>query len=494
MSDARAYQEEGIAEIKKHFSQGVKKVLLWLATGGGKTFVFCRITKLSVANNKSVIILVRGRKLVDQASKRLFREGVSHGVHMASHWNYRPKSPVQVCSIDTMIARGLRPKADIIIIDEAHLATSDGFVEFLKDYPDAYIIAVTATPWTTKGLKHIADTIVHPISMLGLIEGGYLAAPRYFGPATPDLSNVKVSSSTKDFVTESLADVMSSNELMGDVVDCWKRWGENRPTICFAVNVSHSKLLVERFKAEGISAEHADADMPDAERDKVIARIESGETKVVCNVGIFCTGVDIPCLGTVVMARPTLSRNLFIQQGGRGTRPIYAEGHDLSTAEGRLSAIAKGPKPNFILIDHGGNVHRHGLLTDEPDVNLEGPPDEESFTRPKTCKQCFCIFRGSVECPECGFKPEPEARDYSVAENKNVEIRELNIEVDMIKRYLNIFKEEHEKNGWTNRNGPYYRLIAKFGLEKCRSYIPAQVVASYERRETFSSSPFKRKA
>src|SRR6266567_2858736 len=98
--DSRDYQTKGMDLIRNEFMKGNRKVLLWLATGGGKTFVFCRMIKDAVAKNKKAIIVVRGRKLVDQASKRLTREHVQHGVHMANHWNYRPTLPVQVCSID----------------------------------------------------------------------------------------------------------------------------------------------------------------------------------------------------------------------------------------------------------------------------------------------------------------------------------------------------------------------------------------------------------
>lgn len=125
MDTSREYQTKSISDIREKFREGHRKVLLWLATGGGKTFVFCKMVKDSVSRGKRCIVVVRGRKLVDQASKRLFREGVNHGVLMASHWNYRPQAPVQVCSIDTLISRNLRPDADLIIIDEAHLFTPD---------------------------------------------------------------------------------------------------------------------------------------------------------------------------------------------------------------------------------------------------------------------------------------------------------------------------------------------------------------------------------
>lgn len=75
--DPRAYQDKGIVDIRGLFRIGKRKVLLWLATGGGKTFVFCRMIKEAAARGKKCIVIVRGRKLVDQASERLVREKVA---------------------------------------------------------------------------------------------------------------------------------------------------------------------------------------------------------------------------------------------------------------------------------------------------------------------------------------------------------------------------------------------------------------------------------
>lgn len=464
---ARPYQQQSIDEIKNEFKKGNKKVLLWLATGGGKTFIFSRMVKEAAARGKRAIIVVRGRKLVDQASQRLFREHVPHGVLMAGHWNYRPQLPIQVCSIDTLIARGLKPEADLIILDEAHLATSEGYKQFLAQY-DTFVVAVTATPYVDKGLRHVADAIVHPIKMLGLIELGYLVPFRYFAPAEPDLSDVKVSSSTKDYVSDQLEQAMVAGQLTGKIIDHWIKIANGLPTICFAVNVHHSKLLVEKFRAAGVAAEHCDADVPDAERNEIIKRVESGETKVVCNVGIFCTGVDIPSLGAIIMARPTKSKNLYIQQAGRGTR------------------IFPG-KENCILLDHAGNINRHGLPTDEPDVDLDGREEKKHVKESKICKNCFAVYRAS-KCPECGVEAPP-APAIEIAET-NDELRELtNIEIDPIKRMLKDLqkqaKQKARKPAWA-----FYKLIDRFGYESAKPYLPEWFVKRYNEPGPIFNSPY----
>ena len=465
----RDYQENSIAEIKTLYRQNTRKVLLWLATGAGKTVIFSRMVKDCDARGKRAIVVVRGRKLVDQASQRLFREHVAHGVMMASHWNNRPHLPVQVCSVDTLISRQLRPPADLIILDEADLATSEGYRTFLSDYPQAFVASFTATPYVSGGLRHVADAIVHPISMMGLIEQGYLCGFRYFAPSEPDLTNVQVSASTKDYVVDQLEGAMIAGQLTGRIVDHWKKIAENRPTLCFAVNVRHSKILCEKFLEAGIMAEHCDANTPDDERNAIQKRVENGETKIVCNVGILGRGVDIPCVSALIMARPTKSKNLFIQQAGRGTRLFDG-------------------KPNCILLDHAGNIGRHGLPTDEPDVDLDGRERKQTVSETKICKNCFAAYRGKV-CPECGVVPPEMPRP--IIEETDAELTEIHEEFDPIKkelkRLLRERKNTNRKMGWV-----YHRLVDKFSYEEVKHLLPMWFIGqrTINERDPFFGSPF----
>lgn len=469
---ARDYQKKSIELIKSEFMMGHKKVLLWLATGAGKTFTFCDMVKTASNKGKRSIIVVRGRKLVDQASKRLFREHVPHGVLMNGHWNYRPQMPVQVVSIDTAISRNLKPEADLIIIDEVHLFGIDSKAsQFIAQYDNAFVIGVTATPWVPKGLIHLADTVVHPISMQELIDQGYLCDFRYFAPSEPDLTGVKISSSTKDYVNNQLEDAMVAGQLTGKIIDHWKKIAPDMPTLLFAVNIHHSKILTEKFRAAGIAAEHCDADTPDAEREEIIFRLESGQTKIICNVGIFCTGVDIPCLRAIIMARPTMSLNLFIQQAGRGTRVFPG-------------------KEKCILLDHAGNIVRHGFPTEESEVDLSGSQSSTHIRKSKICKNCFCVYRGTI-CPECGV--EPPEREMALIEESEAELKEIKKrERNPIEQFIIDLEKQRKKSkykkGWT-----WHKLVDRFGFEECKPYLPLWFIDKIEsgRSNIFSHSPFR---
>lgn len=459
----RDYQQKAVDEIRSHFSKGIKKVLLHLATGGGKTVVFTHILKGVISKNKKGIMIVRGRELVDQASQRLIRENTPHGVLMAGHWLYKPMEKIQVCSIDTLRSRKLKPEADLIVIDEAHLATSKSYVDFLSHYPDAFILAVTATPYG-KSLKHIADVVVKPISVNALIEQGYLVDARVFAPSNPDTSKVSVSRATGDFKENELNQLMDKSVLIGEIVDHWINLSQQRPTLCFAVTVAHSKHIVAMFNKAGIPAVHCDADTPEEERRDHVRSLQNGDIKIISNVGIFCVGVDLPWLGCIIMARPTKSYNLFIQQAGRGTRPFSG-------------------KSDFILLDHAGNTIRHGFITDERDANISDSEGllEKAPRGPLVCASCFAVFK-SGPCPSCGSNQtayNTGKRSIEQVDGQLREVKTLTLDQE-IKRFIKQHKEIAKMKGYERPRGwVYYRLLEKYGVEVAQKYMPKRVLPSW---------------
>ena len=457
----RPYQTQSVTEIRDHFSKGTKKVLLHLATGGGKTIIFCYIMENAAARGKKVIMVVRGRKLVDQAHKRLLEQGVSHGVLMANHWNFNPLAPVQVCSIDTLNARDLYPEADLVVYDEAHYCISKSYHKFVENYPDAYHLAVTATPYTHKSIRHIADVVVKPVTVNELIGMGFLVPPIYYAPTQLDLSKVKISQATKDYVTADLDNILNNSVIVGNLVENWVKFAEQRSTLVFACTVKHSKYIAQMFCDAGIPAEHCDADTKDKEREAIVERLEYGQTKVLVNVGIFCTGVDIPTLGCILMARPTKSYILYIQMGGRGGRP------------------APGKK-DFILLDNAGNVLRHGFLTDEPEASLDGKKPSEKAPGVKTCPKCFAVLsQFEVECG-CGFifgQGGGGERDPEEVDGTLVKLEDMPIEARAFQRLTELKKTRKQrghKKGWI-----YLSMKDEFGEDMANKYCPKREVPAW---------------
>lgn len=406
----------------------------WL--NGGKTVIFCEILKSVAAKGKRGIMVVHGKSLVHQCSNKLHREGVEHGVYQANHWNKNHKANIQICSISTLFRRKEVPPADIVVIDEAHFAGSDSFIWLSNQYPNAYFLPVTATPFPVKPITHVASKVVKPITTKELIDLGFLVDARYFAPSTVDLTGVSIDAKTKDYKTNELNTAVSKPALYGDIVSHYKKLSNNLPAICFAVTKDHSRSLVEAFLSQGISAVHVEDSTKDHERQEILRRHESGEIKVICNVGILCTGVDMPYLRTVIMARPTRSTILFVQQMGRGTRPYPG-------------------KSNFILLDHAGNIERHGFLTDDREATIDGKEKKQVTVRIVTCEECYFIYSPeNKECPECGHVnvkvSKSSERNTKVKDTELVEVQKKS----PLDRQIDSWIEKVERNQYN----PYWLL------------------------------------
>jgi DNA repair protein RadD len=263
--------------------------------------------------------------------------------------------------------------------------------------PNARLVGLTATPCRAdgRGLGNYFDELILGPQIAELIERRHLVKTIYYAPADPDLKGVDTRQG--DYVINQLADRMNRDDLVGDIVSNWHKLAQRRRTIVFCVDVAHSVHVRDEFLKSGVKAEHVDGSTPKAERGAILARLESGETQVVCNCMVLTEGFDCPPVGCIVLARPTKQLGLFRQMAGRGLRP------------------APG-KSNLILVDHSGAVYRHGLLEDPVEWTLdvtkraENPThakrDQQKISRLVECSQCNALRTGGEACPHCGFLPK----------------------------------------------------------------------------------------
>lgn len=463
----RPYQQKAIDEIRNLYATGCKKVLLQLATGGGKTFIFSTVLKGSAQKGKKCVMLVRGRSLVDQASRRLDEIGVPHGVFMANHKRFDQSQQIQICSIDTVRSRQFVPEADIIVIDEAHYAVSDSFKKFLEYYPDKFWLSVTATPWVAGGLKHLADKVVYPISFRDLCEQKYLVPPRYFAPTEFDDSKIKTRNG--EFDENSALVEFEKQSVYGDVISAYRRF--HGPALCFAINLAHAENLFQLFTENDVRCVKIDAKTPLAERLKYQDMLASDQLDMIINVGTMTTGVDIPCLRTIIFCRPTQSKNLYIQMIGRGTRP-YKD------------------KENFVVLDHVGNVARHGFIEDESvaplDIPLRTKKSVAKAAGIKTCKGCYMIVPNAIKkCPTCGYEfvsvevkqTDSELQELALDDKSRIDLR--------AKYFYNLVITRGYKIGFL-----YLKLKEEFGDELVRKHW--QVYRKYKRQYEGASGDLQR--
>lgn len=405
----RPYQVKGYSECRSNLAQGIYKILVVLPTGGGKTTLASHIIHSAVNKGSHVLFLAHRKELILQASRRLDDEGIDHGIIKAKNKRYYPLQPVQVASVPTLARRPHQmPRADLIVLDEAHHVNGKTWLNLLSHYPDAVVLGLTATPFRTdgSGLGSVFNVIVNPVSMQQLIDEKVLVPYRVFStPMEPEWKKVKVKRG--EFDNKAVEKIVNTTELVGDIYAHWKTHAEGRQTVIFANSLKHALRIKADFLHHGVPTEYLDANTPDDERDNILARITNRETRVVVNMGILTEGWDCPIISCVVLARPTKSCGLYIQMGGRGLRAFPG-------------------KDDCIILDHGGNTARFGFLADDREYSLEGRPYKEKTAAEinvRTCKNCFAIFRGPA-CAACGQGILTEERDV-LPETKDGALEEL---------------------------------------------------------------------
>jgi superfamily II DNA or RNA helicase len=362
--------------------------ILQLATAAGKTVIFAEtIRRLA---GLRVLVLVHRRELIAQASRKLADAGVPHGV-IAAGFASDPSAAVQIASVQTLARRlDALPEFDLIVIDECHHARAASWRR-LSVHPDAKLLGVTATPARLDGkglgVKHggLFDTIVCGPPSAELIEDGYLSKVRCFSPARK-IDTAGLRTRLGDYEVSGLAAASDNAAVTGDAVEHYRKHADHRPAIAFCVTVDHAKHVAETFRKAGYRSKCIHGELPTAQRDRLISWFGSGYIEVLTSWEIISEGLDVPSVGAVILLRPTKSLTLHLQQIGRGMRPAPGKGA-------------------LVVLDHAGNVIRHGLPEHDRVWTLNGVVQERQpgEAKVKVCPDCSAIVAVATQtCPHCG--------------------------------------------------------------------------------------------
>lgn len=340
------------------------------------------------------------------------------------------KQPVQIVSIETLRRRidkipdSYMP--DLLIVDEAHVGM-DRTKEMQAALGNPLSLLLTATPslLSGRGLGEISDIIVETCGTQELIDEGLLVPIRYFAPSVVDLSGVK--QRMGDYAQNELEKVMDKPSITGDAAATYKKRGHGRPALFYCVSLDHCEHASAEFRAHGYRTLVVSGNSTDAERQAAIRALTYGDVDAVFNCQLWIAGVDCPAISYIGWLCPTQSLTKFLQGCGRGLRPLFEPGYDLSTVDGRIEAIRNSVKPDLIISDHANNWQIHGFPTDDREWSLDGERRRKRKSDPddipiKTCPDCFRVLRSSASVCECGHVFTPRGREIEVVEGELAEI------------------------------------------------------------------------
>ena len=406
----RDYQIKIINETRELLRAGETSVLIQSPTASGKTALTAHMlhTASQVKKMRSWFIVHR-RELINQSCATFDRVGVDYGI-ISAGYPQKTKALVQICSIQTLCRRlAYHDAPQLVVWDECHHQAAKTWARIRETYNSAIHIGLTATPCRLDGagLGKWFNKMICGKGVAELINEGWLSKFRLYAPKPPVLDHVPVAMG--DFEKSQLSVLMNKPSITGSAINEYKRLANGQRALLRAVSIEHSKNVAAEFNAHGIPAKHVDGDTFADERDRAIKDFATGKIKVLCNVDLFSEGVDIPAVECAIDLRPTQSLALWLQFCGRVLR----------TSDGKEFAT---------IIDHAGNVFRHGLPDEKREWSLDDRVKQarkkEKPETIRTCDKCLAALpSNSTYCKYCEHVLPVVPRKVDVVEGDLVEVK-----------------------------------------------------------------------
>lgn len=325
----RPYQQAAKDAILDAWDQGVKKTLLVLPTGTGKTIVFCKLVEELVMRGKRCLILAHRGELLDQAADKMRQAtGLVCVTEKAEETAEDSFFRITVGSVQTLMRQErlerFRPDHyDVIIVDETHHVLADSYQRILNYFEDALVLGVTATPdrGDMKNLGQYFESIAYEYTLPRAIKDGYLSPIKALTiPLKLDLSGVSMQSG--DFKLSEVGSAL--DPYLEQIAFEMKEHCAGRKTVVFLPLIATSIKMCALLAKFGFRAIEINGETPD--RAEILADFQAGKYDVLCNSMLLTEGWDCPTVDCIVCLRPTKIRSLYCQIVGRGTR--LSEGKD----------------------------------------------------------------------------------------------------------------------------------------------------------------------
>jgi superfamily II DNA or RNA helicase len=319
--ELKDHQQSAIENLQKMRGGGESIALLYHATGTGKT-----VTAVSDAKDfgERTLFLAHTRELVSQA-KRTFEDiwlDKKSGIYVAEQ---KDDSSYIVCaSIQSIVQNLDQFKPDdfgYIIIDECHHSTADTYRKILGYFNPKFTLGLTATPERTDGenLLELFKNVAHKLDLKTAVEIGELTPIRCIRVKTNvDLSDVRINGIK--YYSQDLESKLFVPERNKIIVDTYLQYVKNKKTVVFCASVKHAEEIAGLFRDSGVKCEAVSGTLNKNKRESVLENYEYGDINVLCACDLLNEGWDSPKTEVLFMARPTMSKTLYMQQLGRGMR------------------------------------------------------------------------------------------------------------------------------------------------------------------------------
>jgi DNA repair protein RadD len=421
---ARDYQVYAAQSVWNYFEKHPSgNPLILMPTGTGKSHVISTFAQsvLHYFKQTRILVLTHVKELIAQNYHKLIDAWPTApaGIYSAGLGKRDVFNSIIYAGIQSVAKRAhVFGWVDLVIIDEAHLVNPEEdttYMTFLADLrkanPHVRVIGLTATGWRLgygkiwEGDNRLFTDVC--VDMTTVEVFNWFIAQGYLLPLIPkktklelDVSGVHMRGG--DFIQSELQNAVDKADITRRALEeACASGGTRRKWLIFASGVEHAIHISQQLTAMGIPCGVVHGKMGTKERDQVLQNHRCGIYRAIANANILTTGYDDPEIDLILVLRPTASSVLWVQMLGRGTRPIYVDGYNLLTMDGRLAAIAASQKQNCLVLDFAGNTRALGPINDPVLPRKKG--EKGGLAPVKECEICNTYNHASVRfCCACG--------------------------------------------------------------------------------------------
>lgn len=309
--ELRTYQKECIGVIESLVSGSY---MIVLPTGAGKTVIFSHIPR-----HGKVLILSHREELVFQPIKYF---DCPCGIEKAEHKSNGEE--VISASVSSLVRRlnKFRPdEFDMIITDEAHHAAAPSYRKIYDYFKPRIHLGFTATPNRSdkKALSQIFSKIIYKRDIKWAIKEGYLCDVRCT-QVDVEYDLTKCHKVLGDYDQQGLDVAVNNKKTTESIARVYHQLAMG-PTLIFAINVNHCHAIAKALLESGMSPDEiAVVTGETKDRDAILKAFTEQKIKCIVNCMVLTEGTDLPCVETIIMARPTSNQSLYTQAVGRGLR------------------------------------------------------------------------------------------------------------------------------------------------------------------------------
>ena len=317
-------QKDALEVLKSNRQEGVKRGLVVMATGLGKTI----LSALDVVNfNPNKVLFVAHREEILKQSAETFKNFISNktfGFYQSN--NKDTKTDYLFASIMTLgklkeLQKFKKKEFDYIIVDEFHHAGAKSYRNLLEYFEPKFFLGLTATPNRSDNvdiLQFLHNNLLYRKDLIDGVNLELLSNFDYYGVNDKHVDYTKITWRGKKFDELELENKLNTRKRAEYIYHHWLSLKQTR-TLAFCSSIKHSDFMSSYFNSFGIKtlSMHSKSEIS---RSESIKKLREGKIEVLFSVDLFNEGVDIPAVDTILMIRPTDSKIIFLQQFGRGLR------------------------------------------------------------------------------------------------------------------------------------------------------------------------------